>query len=133
VNENDTTVRLLEELAQRLQTTVEHLWSVLIRQAYVGTITYIPWLVVCVILLVAGRRLFRHTFPLWKDLMGTPSDERTWQEDEWFQYHSFVLAVSIAMVVGAVVIAATVSSHALVRLLNPEYWALQQVLRAVQR
>lgn len=57
---NDNTRQLLEQLAVKLGTTVEHLWGVLIRQAPVsGLISILGYIAVIAVLAEITRRLVK--------------------------------------------------------------------------
>lgn len=119
---NEQTEKLIRELADRLGTTAEHLWGVLIRQAGISGITN---LLVCAAwgaLLAWGYRFLRRktTAPLATALNPHPRAE--WDDQDWiWLVFGFVVAV-VALVVGCNL------EQIVGSLLNPEYWALQQLL-----
>lgn len=106
---------LLEKLAEKLGTTVEFLWGVLVKQAHI--IAYINLSVAGLFFLLMIYGLFR----LMKDPpTPIPNDE---------MYAPHVVGI-ILLIVGVVVVLVTGISG-FVALLNPEYWALRKVLRII--
>ena len=107
--ENETLIR---ELATRLGTTADHLWSVLIKQAYVSSLTDV--IIICVwlvILVVTGGLLYR---ALREEV---DADALIFPIVCWLMFACFtVLVVSFS------------ASNILSGFYNPEYWALQKVL-----
>ena len=109
---------LLEKLALQLGTTVEYLWEVLIKQAHVFAIQYI----VCWIILIIGSVLF-YIF-LKKTVEGYESDG--W--DETITWH-IVPTVLLGVVVFVLLVKNLVQTGIFITaIINPEYWALQEIL-----
>ena len=105
---NEESTALLEELAEKLGTTSEYLWAALLRQAPISIITDLLVLAVWVAVLIL-------TFRKLKKLSDKDYIELLW----------------IFWGLGAVicgVIAPFVFSNMIIVLLNPEYWALKQLL-----
>ena len=60
---DDQAQRQLEPLAQKLGTSVEHLWSVLIRQAYIDGLSSLATILVCIAVAVTAILLYRRWKP----------------------------------------------------------------------
>ena len=114
---DEKTLQALTALANKLGTTAEYLWGVLVRQAPItGAIdlaVMIAWVAGCVLLVRFVRRKTGGDKPEWGDEFGRAL--------AWFGVVG-VCAV-VALVVGFEF------SHAVAAIVNPEYWALRQVLR----
>ena len=123
---DDKTTALLEKLADKLGTTAEHLWSVLVAQAPVSGAVDLA-LVLAAISAAAG-----FTWRAWRGL------QKITDSDGLFGPEHKVVAVcgtAVAAVFAAVVALLLVltSAHGIAAaFLNPEYWALERVLRIVQ-
>lgn len=118
------TTALIEKLADKLGTTAEHLWGVLIAQAPISGFVD---LIICSALVFAAVGVVR--FVKRKTTTLEPTSENgyitaEWEHDGaalgWFITGIFVLGV------GTVVLASIQSIAA--AFLNPEYWALTRVL-----
>lgn len=104
---------MIEALADKLDTTMDHLWDLLVRQAYVEAMTLFP-----IATLILGIGLF---------LIFRLKDRFDWEDSDYIVhcilgYIAGVVATGIA--VGMFVAIARL-------LINPEYWALQQILEQI--
>jgi len=121
---NEQTTRLIEQLAQKLGTTAEYLWSVLVAQAKVEAIIGIA-LVSSTILLTVLLIYLHNKF----------SKE---SNEEMSIYYDKEEIVIIPMVIGAItvfilIIASLCSIGTIITgLTNPEYWALKEVLNSIK-
>lgn len=110
---NKETIDLLRDMAEKLGTTTEYLWGVLIQQAYVSgllSVAYVALLLTVFIALIAA--LVIHI--------------KRSDDTEEVNISIFVLiAVSI---LGAIMISHGVGD-AVTALANPEYWALKQIIK----
>lgn len=105
----------MDLLAAKLGVTVEHLWGVLIRQAYVEAVRDVFVLGVFVVAEVLIYRYLRGR--IMRDFFDTPLD---------------LLAVIAAFVVGiGLLIMAIEAPSSIAALANPEYFALQYVRDAL--
>lgn len=108
---NEQTGKLIRELADRLGTTAEHIWGVLVRQALISGITN---LIVCAawcVFIAWGYRLLRRKTKGWE----TEGLALAW---------SLWCIVAISMII----IAGCSLESIVAALINPEYWALKQVI-----
>ena len=111
------TDELIRELAAKLGTTAEHLWGVLVRQAPVDGAMWIASSVFIAILWLAW----------WKYCHWVAKQE--WGDD----YDRGILHGSAIGLPGVVLLVATIvhlsgANMAAAAFINPEYWALMQVM-----
>lgn len=122
---NEQTEKLIRELADKLGTTAEHLWGVLIRQAGIsGTINLLVCAAWCA-LLVWGYKLVRR-----KTTVPPESEKDKYPHAEW-EDEGMAIAWAI-WGIGTVITALTVGcnlEYIIGALANPEYWALKQIVR----
>ena len=111
---NEATQKMIEELAAKLGTTAEHLWGVLCRQAPISAVVGLAcdaallWLAV-----LAWRKLSRVNFDNWDNDCGKGA-----------LYGGLAIATAIAAACALGALPVEIAG-----LLNPEYWALKQVLK----
>lgn len=115
---NQETAALLRELAEKLGTTTEHLWGVLIAQARIEGWVDVGWLalLICV------------TVPFAKFCMQWLSKERQYNEEA----RGIILFVA-----GALLTVTWFATLARVPLMlaaffNPEYWALHELMQRLK-
>jgi hypothetical protein len=111
---NDSTQQLIRELAEKLGTTAEHLWGVLVRQAPIsGTLG-----------LLGIAALLGFVYIAWKRL--TKIDFTKWDHDlaKGTMYGGLLIATVIALLSLLLLAPLYVAG-----ILNPEYWALRQILK----
>lgn len=119
--ENKQIEELLIKLAEKLGTTVEHLWAVLVRQVYAEAINSS----ILLILLISAIILFNWVrvtkFPIW---------EEDFHEHEFKIGAFFIsgLGLAIATVVGVLTLIPTIVTN----LVNPEYRALRLLFGMVK-
>jgi len=113
---------LIEQLAQKLGTTVEHLWSVIIRQA--------PLFVVYTLIELALT--LGASFLLWRAHKHFSNDD-----NEMSYYHDDGIGISMVVVtidIGLFLIYFAFSINSVITaIFNPEYWALQEILEALKK
>lgn len=115
--------QLIEDMAAKLGVTSEHLWGVLVKQAPIsGAVA----LVQCIVITAATALFFNLVMRKTK----LRSNSRGYQYAEW-EGQDAVTAWISALIVGTVyLIFIFVSSREIAgAFLNPEYWALQQLLQ----
>lgn len=112
-NMDQNTQQLIEKLAEKLGTTAEHLWEVLIRQA---PITSAIELAMDAMLLVA-------TYQLWKFLWNHP-----WKYEEYGCTKELTLGAAAVFTAILIISIALSIPSIFAGFLNPEYWALQQII-----
>jgi len=106
---------LLEKLADKLGTTVEHLWSVLLQQAQIDAQIWQMWMVVwmCVFGGLAVISIFLA-------FIGSREKWELW--GVWFIVTGLSFVIGIPVFIGCY-------SAIITRTQNPEYWALKEILR----
>jgi hypothetical protein len=110
---NEKTEQLVRELAEKLGTTVDHLWEVLVRQATVSAIT--DTITLAVFGAVLGVAAWRIVKELKKDYVPEPAI-----------FGGFI--VGLLSLVWFIFLMSSVSGIA-AGFFNPEYWALKQLLQ----
>ena len=120
---NDKLTELLAQLAQKLGTTAEHLWGVLIVQARVAFWTTLVEILALIVLTAICYRVFRNT----TKRMANPDDE--WYNDGWMDHPglTFPLAIGSAALTLLWIALIVDASSILASAINPEYWALEKV------
>lgn len=120
---NDETQKLIEQLAQKLGTTTEYLWSVLLRQAPVdATITLMQILLV----IFSGIALYK-------------MNKHFSDDDNKISYDSADVAIVIPMVICAIIwiILAIACFFCIGDVINgyfnPEFWALDYILGLLKK
>lgn len=121
---SNNTEKLINDLAQKLGTTTEYLWSVLIKQAPVSA-TIQLFQTLAVILL--GYILYRVHKRLAKE-----------DEDGYSGYEMYPAAGPVMIVASAIfsilfLVVFCCFSNVVNGYFNPEYWALQKVLRIFEK
>jgi len=114
---NEQATKLIEQLAQKLGTTVEYLWTVLIKQAHVEIYIFITTLILTLIGAVVTSVLLRYTQKYWND--------ETAPTSAWMAF-VFGIIIGIGTVVGLIATIANISD-VITAINNPEYWALKEV------
>lgn len=117
---NEETRRMIEALASKLGTTVEHLWGVLLRQAYISFWTDILYYLITVAIVLFA---IKFSLKAWRK-----GDESTWNDDEWR-----LLSIGLGLLALILTIVAIVCiSDTVTKIANPEYWALKELLATVK-
>jgi hypothetical protein len=118
---NDKTLVLLEQLAQKLGTTADFLWGILIKQAFLSALTDLIFLIISVLF-----GLF-----LYKIHIKFCDSENKWS------YYEKEEALAIPMVIAAMLffvfflIMLFSCGNIINGLFNPEYWALNKILSSI--
>lgn len=117
---------LLKELAEKLGTTTEYLWGVLVRQALINGII---GLIHIAIIILAGIGLWK----LHKKFMSDIPDSSCSYYDEY--EGDLKIPMSIAVLVFFLLVLGSFLSLPEIAscFFNPEYWALEQVLESVKQ
>ena len=123
---NDSLQVVLATLATNLGTTAEHLYGVLVKQAYIAAVTDLLFALVYV-----GFTLFFAFVVRRKTSVPVSGDryaQAEWTDDGAFFAHTavWVLAAIGVIVVGSCIHTVTTA------LMNPEYWALNKILSALK-
>lgn len=121
--------QLLETLAQNLGTTVEYLWSVLLKQAPISATID---LILLILVLVAGYLLYR----LHVRLSATTPNKDKYYGDESV-YDSSDIAAPLMCIAATIwflifIVAVCYIPNIINGYFNPEYWALKEILNSVK-
>lgn len=104
---------LLEQLAEKFGTTVEHLWEVMIAQSQIFVIFSTMFFIIAAILLIAMI-----IYSVWAVKTGN------WLEDG----HDFLIIFGWAIVFVFIVICFILLYDVITAIKNPEYWALEKII-----
>ncbi len=124
---NDNTAKLLEQLAQKLGTTTEYLWRVLLKQAPISATTT---LLQIFLILLFGWGLWKiHKRLMKKQGEGNYSENlyEEWEMGAMFPMALGTLIFSIMLVISLFSISDVINGY-----FNPEYWALKEVLSSLK-
>lgn len=122
---NEQTNQLIRDLAEKLGTTSEYLWQVLVKQAPISGAANLIAIAIWIAVLVWSWKLIvrKTTVPPKTESNAYPDAD--WADDNgfvaWLIWGLFALACVLVTGVNAEMIVAS--------LLNPEYWALKQILK----
>lgn len=123
---NDSLQTVLAALATKLGTTAEHLYGVLVKQAYIAAVTDLLFAMVYV-----GFTLFFASVVRRKT--SVPVSDGRYVQPEWAADGAFFAhaAVWVLAAIGVLVVGSCIHTVTTV-LLNPEYWALNKILSALK-
>ena len=110
---NEATTKLIGELAAKLGVTVDHLWGVLVRQAPISGVCDVLVIIAWIVGLAWGLRRVR----------SKTTDPKCGYDGAEFAWVVWGIAAALAIYVVSVAFSEIVASF-----VNPEYWALKQVL-----
>lgn len=121
---NEQTSKLFEQLAQKLGTTTEYLWGVLLKQAPIQSTL---GLIKLIAVLLFGLILWKIHKKLSKEIEGCESYDNTLylQKEEYVtipMITAFILFL-VLFIVSMINISSIVYGY-----FNPEYWALKEVM-----
>lgn len=120
---NDQTIALIRELAAKLGTTTEHLWGVLVAQARVDFFASTFIYIILIGFFVTEFFLLR-----WM----TKVIVEKWESDEVPPQFPAIAIATIILGIICIVGFFSATSYMdmyLASILNPEYWALKQILK----
>lgn len=111
----ENTERLLRELANKIGTTGEHLWEVLIKQAPISALSDLIMAVLWITIIMWTAKFLHNKSNKWDTVIISVL---------WSIWG--LLAIIIAMLFGFII------KNIIEALINPEYWALQQILDIIK-
>lgn len=122
---DDKTLQALTALAEKLGTTAEYLWSVLLKQA---PITGMVDLLLTVAWISAAAAWF--AFVKRKTTEPPKTEEDRYPSADWREEAAFFgwASVGIFSLIAGVVVSSSLATT-VAALFNPEYWALAQILK----
>jgi len=112
---------LLRELADKLGTTVDHLYQVMITQAKVEIISNSIFLIIIIAWLVLFKKIYKY---LYAKKIERDKEIYGWDENGWF----WALIGHAVLTVILVIIGLLEIDILLTLIINPEYWALDKIL-----
>lgn len=113
---------LLTALAERLGTTVEYLWGVLLKQAYIDGIFNIIYCIIPIILIYPTYKYAKYIKLKWNE----------WVENGWGEEIFPCVGFSVLCVFFIILLLFTITEFiptAITAFNNPEYWALKEILK----
>lgn len=117
---NEQTERSIRELAEKLGTTTEHLWGVLVKQAPItATCQLLGWLYILAGA-IAAFLICRYCIRKFNG----PSDK----DEEWWTLAFLFGVLCLACAVISIAELFLGASMVAAGFFNPEYWALKQIL-----
>lgn len=118
---DDKITNLLEKLADKLGTTIEHLWNILIHQAYVEAFKNIA---IIAFFIIAEILIFKYTikYNKGKSLEDIDNDFKS----------IAVIILSIIISVFTIAIIGCLIPETVDAIFNPEYWALTHILKLIR-
>lgn len=126
---NDQQTKLIEQLAQKLGTTTEYLWGVLVRQAFIDSIGSLFQMAIIVLY---GIILYR----LHKRFIKEEKIEGSYNafQNTYYRYESTIYIMFLGLVIFIILafIAFFAIGDVINGFINPEYWALEKVLRIIK-
>lgn len=117
--------KLITELAEKLGTTTEHLWGVLLKQALISGITDVIMVVALAGVAYAAARFIARNSRLPTATESDPYPSANWDKD--VAGIAWALWGLIAMVFLFFIL--TSLATAISAFANPEYWALKQIIK----
>lgn len=124
---NDNTAKLIEQLAQKLGTTSEYLWGVLLKQAAIDATTNLLQFFVVIIF---GIILYRYHVKLSKKIK--PNDgyysKNSYEDNDAIAF--LMVALSTVFFILSIVMF-TCIGDIINGYFNPEYWALNKILNSI--
>ncbi len=122
---NDKTLIALTTLAEKLGTTTEYLWSVLLKQApitgAIDMLVFAAWVVAIILWARFVRGKTSKPAPTEKDRY--PGAEWTDEAAVFAWLSVFIFGVTMTITIGSCL------SITVAAIFNPEYWALHQILK----
>lgn len=121
---NETTDKLIRDLAEKLGTTADHLWGVLCRQAPISGITNLVVIAGLIAFIVWGFKLVKR-----KTTEPAPTEANKYPSADWEDEGKTIAWLVWGLATIGIIIWIAASLEIIVAaLLNPEYWALKQLV-----
>lgn len=108
---NENTEKLIRELSEKLGATAEHLWSVMIKQAAIDSSISIIQCILLIWLVIASFKYFKRKHS---------EDEHELMGVVWCFWGLVSMLIVMSILFGL--------DDILTGFVNPEYWALKQLL-----
>lgn len=128
---NEKTEELLQKLADKLGTTTEYLWTVLVNQAKYDIIVSLVQMAFMAAFIISTVKIH---FRLAKELPKDPNDKWSQHESLYGKYEeSAVIPMVLAGIISAILFIFFLSgfNDLVAAIFNPEYWALKRILNCL--
>jgi hypothetical protein len=118
---DDKIINLLEKLSSKLGTTMEHLWNILIHQAYIEAFKNI---IIISFFIILEMLIFKYVirYNKIKNFADIESD---------FEFIAVLLFIVILVFI--IVITLNLVPETVDAIFNPEYWALNHILKLIKQ
>jgi hypothetical protein len=127
----DKLTELLEKLAIKLGTTVEHLWGVLVKQTKIVFWEYIGYTVLAVIFFISAIYFIKFSLDR-LDVVSQYNMDKTYSSQKMDEIAPTVLLVFCIILVVAIPFVIIGNVKTIMTLKNnPEYWALGEVVGTI--
>lgn len=113
---NEQTNQLIEKMAEKLGTTAEYLWAVIIKQAPITAVTNIAGIIIMVLVLLISATLIR------KFIKDDACDDADFYRPMAWLFWAVLTIVFTFVTLDSI-------STTVTCLANPEYWALKQIIK----
>lgn len=124
---DDKTAVLIEKLAEKLGTTAEHLWGVLLRQAPISGAVDLATAVVMVLAAVGLVRFVKE-----KTTKPAETKDDRYPRAEWAEEDAgFAWLGTVLYLITTGVVVTGSAQEIVAAFFNPEYWALSHILGKV--
>lgn len=122
---DDKTLQALNILADKLGTTAEYLWGVLIKQAFIsGVVDAITLLSLAVAVVISGIFIYG------KGKVPPKTQDDPYPHAEWDSEIQMMVWAFYLLAAAFVLVAISINlSTVVAAFMNPEYWALKQILK----
>lgn len=141
----DKAMEMLKQLANKLGVTIEYLWTTLVKQQYVEGVTDIILsvfgIIVIVLLIIFAPKITKSASDKHKELANDRRKNGTgyngsysvssYEEDHYRNLSQYVSIVSIVIGCIVLVLTAMFLVFGVQQLLNPDYFALKEVLNTI--
>lgn len=119
---NEEVIKLIEQLAQKLGTTSEYLWSVLLTQAQISAIMSLSYVIFCII---SGLILLKF------HLNYSKIDDDGYSKYDDYKHVQIIMIISSLIWVTLFILAIFNIENIITGFINPEYWALSEILHQI--
>jgi hypothetical protein len=121
---DQNTLQAMTALAQKLGTTAEHLWGVLLRQAPISGAIDLAFMAALVVACIVWWRAV-----ISKTTERKRTDDDRYPRAEWAEEGAFfAIASAVMLTLLTLILCAEGFTMAVAAFVNPEYWALRQII-----
>jgi hypothetical protein len=121
---DERTEAIIRELSDKLGTTGEHLWGVLVSQAPITGVIDLIVMAAWVFLIVMSFKFIHKKTTVPKGMENSPYQHADWEEEvAALAWGGWAITTLLTLLVVGGSLSGTISA-----IINPEYWALKQLL-----